>query len=334
MSKTEAFFPAVHFASAPRPTGCVIIDAEEDFDWMRPVQGVPHNVRGMQHLSDLQHILGAYGAVPIYLVTYPVLQDDAVVAAIRLRMERGDCEVGIQLHTWVTPPFNESADLRNSFGGNLDAGLEERKLLELMRLFRARFGHDPVVFKAGRYGLGPHTSSLLEKHGFMVDTSLAPRTSFAAESGPDFSADEFRTFWFGRGRRLLEVPLCRSIVGWGGRSSARAYQILADLHLSRLHLPGVLAWLRCAERITLSPEGNDPAAMGRLVRGLLSRGQNVLPISLHSSSLSIGHNPYVRSRADLNHFYDRLSASLDRLAGHFAVRFVRCTELAGMLADG
>jgi hypothetical protein len=334
MVKTEAFFPAVHFISAAQPTGCVIIDAEEDFDWRRPVQGVPHSVRGMQHLSDLQHILAAYGAIPIYLVTYPVLQDDAVVAAIRLRLERGDCEVGIQLHTWVTPPFNERADLRNSFGGNLDAALEERKLVELMRLFRLRFGHDPVVFKAGRYGLGPHTSLLLEKHGFRVDTSLAPRTSFAAESGPDFSANDYRTFWFGRSRRLLEVPLCRSIVGWGGRASARAYQLLADLNLSRLHLPGVLAWLRCAERITLSPEGNDPAAMCRLARSLLSRGQNVLAISLHSSSLSIGHNPYVRSRAELYHFYDRLSAILDQLAGRFAVRFARCTELPELLADG
>jgi hypothetical protein len=109
---------------------------------------------------------------------------------------------------------------------------------------------------------------------------------------------------------------------------------MADLHLPRLHLPGMLAWLRYAERITLSPEGNDTAAMGRLVRGLLSRGQNVLPVSLHSSSLSIGHNPYVRSKADLHHFYDRLSAILDHLASRFGVRFARCTDLPGMLADG
>jgi hypothetical protein len=170
-TSAAAVFPSVRFVSAPRPTGCVLVDAEEDFDWRRPVHGVPHSVRGMQHLGDLQHILAAYGAVPIYLVTYPVLQDDTVVAGLRLGLERGQCEIGIQLHTWVTPPFPETASLRNSFGGNLDSGLEERKLVALMGLFRQHFGRDPVVFKAGRYGLGRNTPTLLEKHGFLVDTS-------------------------------------------------------------------------------------------------------------------------------------------------------------------
>jgi hypothetical protein len=334
-----ALFPAARLAGpAARPLCAILVDAEEDFDWHRPVQGVAYDLGGMRHLADLQTILAAYGAMPTYLLTYPVLQDAAVVAALRRRLARGQCGVGIQLHTWVTPPFGEPAEPRNSFAANLTAAQEERKLLALMQAFRGCFGADPTVFRAGRYGLGRNTPGLLERHGFRVDTSLAPCTSFADEGGPDFSAMEFAAFWFGRQRRVLELPLCRSIVGWGGRPAASAYRRLAAgqpaAHLLAQVLPGLLAWSRCAERVTLSPEGNDSGAVGRLVAALLGRGQRVLALSLHSSSLSVGRNPYVQSRADLHRFYDQLSAALDLLAGRYNVGFVDVQALPGLLADG
>ena len=281
--------------TAAAPLCAVLVDAEEDFDWLRPVRGVAYDVNSMRHLATFQDILAAYRAVPTYLLTYPVLQDAAIVADLRRRVERGQCQVGVQLHPWVTPPFSEAAEVRNSFAGNLEAPLEEQKLVELRRLFRACFGTDPTIFRAGRYGLGPHTPALLERHGFLIDTSLAPCSSFADEAGPDFSGNDYRTFWFGRSRRLLELPLCRSIVGWGGQPAARAYGRLAG-GTAPAHLLGLLAWTRCAERITLSPEGNDTGAVARLIGALLRRGQNLLSFSLHSTSLSIGQNPYVRSR--------------------------------------
>jgi hypothetical protein len=325
--------PAV-LAAPASPLCCVLIDAEEDFDWQHPVRGVDYDVGCMRHLSDLQSILGAYGAHPAYLLTYPVLQDAAIVAALRGRLARGQCQVGIQLHTWVTPPFGEAPEPRNSFGTNLSPELEEAKLVALMCKFEECFGEAPKVFRAGRYGLGRNTPALLEKHGFLVDTSLAPCTSFGDEEGPDFSTDDFRAFWFGQSRRLLELPLCRSIVGWGGTMAARAYRWLGANRPPRHLLPGLLAWSRCAERITLSPEGNDVVAAGRLVASLLGRGQRVLALSLHSSSLSVGRNPYVRSRAELHAFYDQLSAILDMLATRHGVRFADPLDLPALLADG
>ena len=317
------------------PVCAVLIDAEEDFDWQNPVRGVAHDVGCMRHLGELERVLAAHRAVPTYLLTYPVLQDAAIVAALRERVAGGQCRVGVQLHPWVTPPFEETAELRHSFAGNLPVALEERKLLELMRLFRAGFGENPVIFRAGRYGLGLHTPELLEKHGFLIDTSLAPNTSFAEEGGPDFSATDYGAFWFGRSRRLLELPLCRGIAGWGGRPAARAYRKLAEAEprgLTRV-LPSLLAWTRCAERITLSPEGNDTEAVQRLAASLLRRGQRVLALSLHSSSLSPGHNPYVRDAAEQAQFYARLSAILDMLASRHAVRFVAAEEIPGLLGN-
>ena len=188
----------------------------------------------------------------------------------------------------------------------------------------------PVVFRSGRYGVRAVTAALLEKHGFTVDTSIAPHTSFTDEGGPDFSGFEFEPFWFGTGRRLLEVPLCHSVVGWAGQIGRAAYRSLAQPQMPEALL-SLLTRSRAAERITLSPEGNSLDDMRRLVRWLRARRCAILPLSFHSSSLAIGHNPYVQSKAELHAFYDRLSGTLAFLADEVECRFVTLPELPALM---
>ncbi len=311
----------------PGPLCTVAIDVEEDFDWDYPIEGTSHSTQHLRHFGVLQSILSAYGAVPTYLVTYPVLEDEAAVRALRYQAERGACALGIQLHPWVTPPFDNVREHEASYSGNLDEGLEERKLLGLLRRFEASFGFSPQVYRAGRYGLGRHTGMILEDNGFRVDTSIAPRTDFSIEGGPDYSRVDCQPFWFGVSRHLLEVPLCRSIIGWGGELAPFLYRAMTGPNLARSRAVGILTRSRCAERVTLSPEGNDTAAMQRLVRSLVARGQGVLPVSFHSSSIHPGRNPYVRTMADLHRFYDRLSALLSFIADDVRAEFVRLDTL-------
>lgn len=310
-----------------RPIGALAIDAEEDFDWTGPISGSSYSTTCMHKLGDIQSIAEAWGARPTYLLTYPVLEDRTAVGALRRYFERGECALGIQLHTWVTPPLEGGGSLAASFAGNLPPQEEERKLLTLKALFIERFGFEPRVFRAGRYGLSRVTAKLLETHGFEVDTSVAPCTDYSREHGPDFSDFEFAPFWFGENRPLLEIPLCRSIVGWGGALGRAAYRSFAHPPMSPLRINSVLARSRAAERITLSPEGNDFATIRRLVRHLVRDGCRVLPLSFHSSSLAVGRNLYVRSKADLHRFYDCLSATLAFLAEDIGCRFASLQEI-------
>jgi predicted deacetylase len=319
-------------ATPERSVCCLAIDAEEDFDWTRPVHATGYSTQCMQRITDLHEIVSAYGLKPTYLLTYPVLEDSNAVSMIRRQYARGECDMGIQLHPWVTPPFDEPAD-QASYLGSLQPAVEERKLRALTIRFRTAFGFDPKMFRAGRYGLSAATTSLLEKYGFTIDTSLAPRTDFRQEGGPDFSDYDCEPFWFGEERRLLELPLCRALVGWSGRRAPCLYKVASATAMAHWHVPAMLSRLRCAERVTLSPEGNDTAAMLRLLRGRQRRGQRIFSLSFHSSSLAPGRNPYVRGKPDLHIFYDRLSAILDTMASH-GFAFASLADIPAILENG
>ena len=316
---------------ADRPLCALAVDAEEDFDWEHPVSSTKYSTECMRNLSDLQSIAGAYGLRPTYLLTYPVLEDEEAVRGLQRYFARGECDLGLQLHPWVTPPLEGPTTIDASFAGNLAPELEERKLLVLKGKFEARFGFSPTVYRAGRYGLGPFTAALLERHGFEVDVSLAPRTRATSEGGPDFQHFDCTPFWFGAHRRILELPLCRSLVGWGGRPAFACYQSLSPTQFPGPQLTSMLTRARAAERLTLSPEGNDFHAMSRLVHSLVKRRQAVMTVSLHSSSLALGRSPYVRSRADLHGLYDRLSGILSLLSDTIAARFTHLSDIPRLL---
>jgi len=310
-----------------------VIDAEEDFDWTSPAQGTFFTTNCMRQVRELQDLVSAFGVRPSYLLTYPVLDDQEVVRIVQRQFDRGECDLGAQLHPWVNPPLGSELGSDSSFVGSLSPEAEERKLLALKAKFRDCFGHDPVSFRAGRYGLGQRTTRLLEKHGFLVDTSLAPRTNLTSEKGPNFAEFDCDPFWFGDDRDLLEVPLCRTLTGWGGAAGAYIYEKLSKPTFARLSGRSMLSRLRYAERITLSPEGNDGPSMVRFLRNRLAKGQRLFSLSCHSSSLTIGRNPYVQSKADLHTFYDRLSGVLDIMQSRLGFRFVVLSELPSVLTD-
>lgn len=329
------------FFNAPRPAliaagariCTLVIDAEESFNWDTPVRGTAYTTFCMRNIGELHRIVGAYGVAPAYLLTYPVLEDVDVVRNLRRQVEKGRCVLGVQLHPWVTPPFGDEIGTRYSFSGNLRSGLEERKLIALKSKFVECFGFEPLAYRSGRYGVSRETAGLLEKHGFTIDTSLAPRTTFGAEGGPDTTTLDYGLFWFGKERNLLEVPLCRSVVGWAGLAAGSLYHNLNISWTTHSPISAMLSRSRCAERITLSPEGNDFPAMRRLVNGLCARGQTILALSFHSSSLEVGGNPYVMARADLHAFYDRLSAVLDYFANDLDFGFADILHVPDHLLD-
>jgi len=66
------------------------------------------------------------------------------------------------------------------------------------------FGAPPLIYRAGRYGLGPHTGELLKAAGIRIDTSVRSLFDYSATNGPDYSHHPLAPYWVDREQRLLE----------------------------------------------------------------------------------------------------------------------------------
>ena len=336
-----SLFPSIEPIRLPtgRPILCIIVDAEEEFHWGRPVSARNNATSSIRYQKRAHEVFSCYDARPTYLVTYPIASDPSAASVLREYLADGRCDIGAQLHPWVTPPFDTETEERLSFPGNLPPALEQEKLHRLAEAVRDSFNVQPTVYKAGRYGFGPSTAALLEDEGFLVDTSLIPRTRYTEAGGPDFSAFDYGPFWFGARRRLLELPVTRALTGLMADSMPAVYGVAERKPFRSIRANGLLARAGLLERITLSPEGSDLAAMLRLTRTLLRRGERIFTLSYHSPSLEPGNTPYVRDHRDLAVFLDRISGFLsffrDELGGVFmTVKELHDQLRAGELTDG
>lgn len=297
------------------PKLLVAVDTEEAFDWSKPHSRSETNVEHIKYQVLAQRIFERFGVKPIYVVDYPVATQESGYRLLREWQEAERCEIGAHLHPWVNPPFEEEVTVRNSYPGNLAPGLERAKLTRLVDQVEQNFGKRPIFYRAGRYGIGPATGSILEDLGFQFDSSVVPRTDFSHDHGPDFSDFDTSPFWFGPQRRVLEIPVT---AGWCGLLRDHGRHLRPIVHgawATRLHLPGVFARSGLFERIRLTPEGNSFAELRRLTNALCKAGVRVFNFTYHSPSLESGNTPYVRSAGELRRFLDVIERYCDYFFG-------------------
>ena len=317
---TSGAVPAPRAPRAPLELA-VVVDTEEEFDWSAPFARENRETLTIPAQAKAHAIFDRFGIVPTYVIDHPVASDPSAAGFLRALAESGRAEIGAHLHPWVTPPFEEAVTSRNSYHGNLPPDLERAKIASLTETVAAAFGVRPKVFKAGRYGFGPHTAAALVEHGYEIDCSFVPHMSFAADGGPSFYGRSTHPFWLDTARRLLEIPLTSGFTGPFAATAERRAGLFDSDAARRLHIPGILARLGLAERIRLSPEGHSVGEQCRLLDTLAERGQTLFTLAYHSPSLAPGHSPYVRTEADLSAFLANLEAVLtffqERLGGRF-----------------
>jgi GT2 family glycosyltransferase len=302
---------AARVTHLPRPMVLTTIDAEEDFDWNSPFSSGSNRVISMRSQYKAHEVFSRFGVIPTYLVDYPVASQEDGRAPLRDLMMSGLCEVGAQLHPWVTPPFVENVNIRNSFPGNLPFVVEYEKLQRLTGTLREGFGTQPLIYRAGRCGVGPNTGAILEHLGYQADTSVMPFWDYRHQGGPDFHAMTPAPYWLDKNRTILELPISAGLVGRAAGLPSSLSAPAFSLAAQRTGVTSVLARLGMLERIRLSPEGITIQEAKRLVRYMVACGHKVFVLTYHSPSLEPGNTPYVRTSADLARFLDWLAAFYD-----------------------
>lgn len=276
------------------------VDTEEEFDWGQPIRREGYTLHSVARLARFQEFCEGVGVVPIYLVDYPIASSPAACEALRPAIAAGKAEVGVQLHPWVSPPHDEDVSEFNSFAGNLPATLEREKFRRLRDAIEQGFGATPLIYRAGRYGLGPNTASILSDHGIAIDTSIRSRFDYSAGGGPNYRDHPVVPWWVDRERGLMELPL--TTVYWGLLRQFGPWLYPKMWRVPQLR--GLLARIGMLERIPLTPEG---VTLDEAIRGIdiaIDEDLPLLVFSFHSPSLAPGFTPYVRSESDLDAFYD------------------------------
>ena len=298
-----------------QPKLIVVIDTEEEFDWSKGFSRSNVGVTSMRHIFRVQDIFDRYKITPVYVIDYPIASNEDGYRPLHEIYSNQRCLIGAHLHPWVNPPFEEELSRQNSFPGNLPASLEQKKLEVLGECIAERFGIKPLIYKAGRYGVGPHTGMILEGLEYQVDMSYCPRMNYSDEHGPDFSSSTPWPFWFGTKRKLLEVPLTVGYTGMFQQWGQWLYPKVSTSVATRVKALAVLSRLNLLNKVWLSPEGYQPKEQFALTRTLYGQGLRVFSIAFHSPSVVPGNTPYVRSAQDLSSFLDNLRQFFDFFMG-------------------
>lgn len=318
--------PAPHpdsFVEWPESFGTrftVFVDTEEEFDWRLPLSRESRSVTAVRAIPEAHARFADRRVALTYLVDHPIATSPEAIEILRRAIEDGRSAIGTQLHPWVNPPFDEAVSGPNSFTANLPKPLQAAKLAELTRAIAAAFGARPLVYRAGRYGIGPDTFALLEAEGYRLDSSMRPGYDYADEAGPDFTAIPNRAF---RRGGIVELPFTTVFTGHARGGGVGLYRALGRIPKGK----GIAARLGLLSRVSLTPEDMPLADALEAVRVAVGEGLRVLNFAFHSPSLEPGHTPYVRDAADLAVFWrwwDEVLALLDRLG-------VRNASLAELL---
>jgi hypothetical protein len=301
----------------------VTVDTEEEFDWAKPLVREGHGLDHVSRLAKFQEFCEGLGFVPVYLIDWPIATSSLAADILKPAIAAGRAEIGVQLHPWVNPPFDEEVTPRNSFAGNLPAELEAAKFRNQRAMIEEKFDAVPLIYRAGRYGTGPNTAGILGEAGIAIDSSVRAKFDYSAGGGPDYRRHPLEPYWLGEERSLLELPLTTVFWGMLRRQGDAIYPALWRTP----RLRGLLSYLGVLERIPLTPEG---VTVEEAIRGIdiaLDDGLPIIVFSFHSPSLRPGHTPYVRSEEDLDGLYDWWR----RVLGYCETRGVRPTSVAEIM---
>ncbi len=312
----------------------VTIDTEEEREWGTDYHDHSrYTVKNISFLPALQDVFDRYGVKATYLIDYPVAIDKQAMRILREFQDARRAEIGLHLHPWVNPPYEEERSLANTFPMNLPPELQLKKLRVLSEAIAQTTGKKPQTYRAGRYGFNESSVPVLEEIGVKVDSSVVPFRRAKQPFEPDFgylpSIEPYRlnpeNVRSAGNSPILEVPVTVGFSKRVPRWLAASYTDLPNIGLRRM-LKKIfdidLYWLR--------PSYANLRQMIQLSDTLIRSGVSFLNMMFHSNELMPGGSKYCKTQSDVDHYLQRLDAYFKYMTQNHEVRFVCLREMADL----
>src|SRR5919106_3184052 len=230
------------------------IDTEGDNQW-DAASRADQRFENIYALPRLHALFARHGVRPTYVITYPVAKDSRSGEVLRQLVAGGDCEIGAHHHAWETPPCSAEDVRRHPYASQLPRTQFDDQLGALTAGIASAIGVRPVSYRSGRFGFSPDHVAALERHGYLVESSIAPLFYEAHKGGPEFVEAPLRPYFLAYdsatrpgSSQILEVPVSAALNRRLPKALQHAYarapkpyttkRILRALHLLRLR------WLR------------------------------------------------------------------------------------------
>lgn len=298
------------------------IDTEGDNQWDAAAR-LNQRFENLYALPYLHAVFARHGVRPTYVITYPVARDPRSADVLRQLKSGGDCEIGAHHHAWETPPCTADDIRTHNYAAALPLGQFEAQLASLTDAIGEAVGERPVSYRSGRFGFAAAHVAALEKHGYLIESSVAPLFYEAHKRGPDFVEAPLTPYYLAYDSAtrpgtssLLEVPvsaaLNRRLPRWLQYRYARAPKPYTTKRVLRKLGIAHVRWLR--------PSYSSLEDMTSLARDLADAGEPVLNLLFHSSEAIVGGSPYNKTEAELRAFFERLERFFEYAIGTLKAR--------------
>lgn len=280
----------------------ITIDTEGDNLWNRATtkKGIREiSTENARYIERFQVLCRKYDFYPTYLVDYEMIMDNDFVARLKRWSGAGECEVGMHMHAWNTPPIVELPFY--SFGHNPYAGeysheILREKLILMTELISEKIDVAPKSHRGGRWYIDDWYVDELIKLGYEVDCSITPGVSWRNARGnkiygPDYSNYSMKSFCMNNG--LWQVP--PTIIA---PSINKRIQLLKERPYDYEEIMNSRIWLR--------PNGNNIEDMLYIVKKQNKGSNDYLEFMIHSSELMPGGSPTFKNEEEIEKLYEDL----------------------------
>ena len=252
----------------------------------------------------IQPLFERFGVRPTYLISSEVIchpESAAVLASLR------NVELSTHLHGDDMTPRIKTWEMAGGVTDQMQweygEDLERSKLETLTELFRQHFDHQPLSFRAGRFGAGPHTGRILKDLGYVIDSSVTPYvcwTSRTGEKRPDY-------------RDFPEIPYA---LGADGDISRTGKGGILELPVTVL-APGTVLSKNPTEPIWFRPWYSDEDTLCRILDYVLDQPavdgvHRPLVMMFHNVELFPGASPYPKTEAEVQRYLDMMARVFER----------------------
>jgi hypothetical protein len=288
------------------------IDTEGDNQWDAAARR-DQRFENIYALPRLHALFARHGVRPTYVVTYPVVTDPRSGDVLRQLVEGGDCEIGAHHHAWETPPCSEEDVRRHPYASTLPRVQFDAQLGSLTAAITNAVGRAPVSYRSGRFGFSADHVAALERHGYLVESSVAPLFYESHKGGPEFVEAPLTPYFLAYdsatcpgSSNLLEVPVSAALNHKLPKALQYAYARAPKPYTTKR----LLRAMRLLRMRWLRPSYSSLEDMIALAKDLAASREPVLNLLFHSSEAIVGGSPYNRTQAELDGFCERLERFL------------------------